>query len=456
MLNKFHKLLIIFMMVFIGACADDSSDGTKSPDLSNPKWDGVTATEIIPVGNVYEVSHANHLAWISSQARDIDSFLGKTIKFINDIDMDSKYFSPLEYFAGDIDGNGKSIHNLEINTPIQSAGLISSLRNNTNIKDLTIASGNIRSTAATGSFVGLAWGENTTITNCVNHASVAGSSGVGGIIGIIVEDTASLTITNTKNFGTITASNKIPASGKVAGGIIGIVRGDVTIKNCENTKTVEGENGVGGIVGYSWATPLNEPIDISSLVIDNSSNSGNIKGNSSLGGIVGSHHSYKSSIDNSSNSGDIVGTSSSIGGIVGSSSGKHSIKIINSSNSGNITGKISHTDVGYAGGIIGAASSKDTTLTNVYSYANITSKPKGGIFGSWADVSGNTLTITNSYWLDTGSDKAIGDKNDDPSGVSKLTADQFNNTSHTYFIDWDFVNTWEILPEGLYPTLKKR
>lgn len=449
MLNKFYKLLIIFMVVFIGACADDIGDGIQSPDLSDPKWDGTTVTEIIPVDDVYEVSHANHLAWIQSKSYRADFFVGKTVKFINDIDMNNQIFRGIDDFAGSMDGNGKSINNLKIASDGGSIGLIAQLKNNSSIKNLTIASGDIRGLHTVGSFVGSVEGENISITNCVNHASVNGTDGVGGIIGIVFGETSSLTITNVKNFGKVTGSEDN------VGGILGYANGLIIINNSENSNNVEGVSGVGGIIGQSREYPAFMPDGTSSVVIDNCSNSGDIKGTAWVGGIVGQHRADKSSISNSSNSGNIVGTQSSIGGIIGSSSGRDDIQISNSSNSGNITGSTTIEYLGTAGGIVGSASSPDTTLTNVYSYANVTGRPIGGIIGSWADQSNNTLTITNSYWLDTGPDKAIGDKTD-PLGVSKLTADQFKDTNHTNFIDWDFVNTWEILTDGLYPTLKKK
>ena len=69
----FTSSILVLMLLFISACADDSNsnNGGTTPDTPDtpdtgilPVWDGETITEIIPVNNVYEISNPNQLAWI--------------------------------------------------------------------------------------------------------------------------------------------------------------------------------------------------------------------------------------------------------------------------------------------------------------------------------------------------------------------------------------------------------
>ena len=390
MLNKFHKLLIIFMMVFIGACSDSNTGGSQdqdggtitppdigTPDPSTPKWDGTTFTEIIPKGNVYEIYNANHLAWVAKKSFSDDyNFSEKTIKFMNDIDMDNKPFRGIILFAGNMDGNGKKISNLNISHNRNHTGLIGELETNGTIKNLTIASGTIDGYRFVGAFVGNAIGTNLLIDNCVNHANVSGNDHTGGYVGRLFTD-ATITIKHSINFGNI-----------------------------------KGTHAVGGIIGYGAGE---------SLTIDNSSNHGTIEGND-IGGIGGYVNSTTLVLTNSYNTGTVIPTLKG-GGLIGWVAGYHE------------TG---------------------ATISNTHNYALDMKDITGALVGTTDSIA---LKINNSYWLKTGVDiSAIGDRGQpiDGSTFSELTAAQFKNTNHASFIDWDFVNTWEILPEGLYPTLKKK
>ena len=365
------------------------------------KWDG-TATAITEIDGVYEIYNGSHLAWIalSKTLTDNNDFAGKTVRFMNSVDMDNitgaKAFTGIRAFAGRLEGNHKTIYGLNIDkTSEVRVGLIGQLFNGGYIDNLTIAKGgSIKGNAQVGAFVGeVALGATVTIKGVTNHATVEG-----------------------------------------------------------NTKYV------GGLVGESNGI---------TLTIDNSSNKGTVKGNGEyVGGLVGVSASGTTlTISNSSNIGNITGTGTYVGGLVGSSDGTTST-ISNSSNIGNVTGTTA------VGGLVGDSSSATATITNSHSYAKIVTATDealkgfaGGIVGRIS--SGKTLTANNVYWLHDGTDGIAG-ANGTSGGSNNgtftntdekskaLTIAQFadKNATATNFNGWDFSTVWEILANGLYPTLK--
>ena len=214
------------------------------------KWDGTTATEITPVGDIYKIYNGSHLAWIAEQTRleTPNNFTDKTVMFMNSIDMDNKSFNGIGTFGGKLDGNGKSIYGLNIyRQGVRNVGLISILGNGGSIDNLTIAEGSsIKGKSSVGAFVGeVADDAKVTITGVINHATVEGTGNyIGGLIG--ATSTGTITVKDSLNTGNVKGASTI-------GGLIG-QNGHyvITVKDSSNIGNVTGSGiTVGGIVGYS-------------------------------------------------------------------------------------------------------------------------------------------------------------------------------------------------------------
>ena len=430
------------------------------------KWDGTPAV-ITPIGDVYEIYYGSQLAWIAEQSNLVEGandFATKTVRFMNSVDMDNnssavgKVFTGIGKFAGKLDGNHKMIYGLKIvKEKISEVGLISILGNGGSIDNLTIAKGgSIKGYGNVGAFVGAVVG-NVTITGVTNHATVEGDqagipvgllddNSIGGIVGHSMS-ISTLTLSNSSNTGTVTGADYV-------GGLIGASTVDgnnLTIENSSNTGNVEGGEQVGGLVGRSKAT----------LKIDNSSNVGTVTGATQyVGGLVGKGENT-STIDNSSNTGNVTGVTQYVGGLIGMITAKP-LTISNSSNIGNVIGTGTGTGTGTGksvGGIIGSNSSmfSPVILTNVHSYAkSVTGTEKvGGIIGENNRITPSTAN--NVYWLHDNTDgiaDAVGGGT--LAGTKALNKAEFADATNvsTNFNGWDFVNVWEILANGKYPTLK--
>jgi len=234
------------------------------------KWDGITETLITEEANVFKILNGANLAWVALESKTTN-FSGKTIKFMNDVDMDNKSFTGIEEFSGTIDGNGKRIGNLMIDRRIgsvQTVGLILKSKNAV-INNLTISSGHIQGRTNVGSFVGAKTDGNLTIKNSINHARVTATSNAGGFVGG-TDSGDKITIDNSSNTGDITGKGSV-------GGLIGYLSGTAIISNSFNTSDVSDGTYTGGLVGQS-----------STLTIDNSSNTGAVTGGERhAGGLVG-------------------------------------------------------------------------------------------------------------------------------------------------------------------------
>ena len=119
------------------------------------------------------------------------AYLGKYFRVENDIDMNGYKFTPVgadwaHVFAGQFDGNGKTISNLNVSAK-GYAGLFGRTDTLTVIKDLTIANATVNNTSSyTGALVAWAMGkiENVKVIN----STISGSGlAVGGIAGIAFE-----------------------------------------------------------------------------------------------------------------------------------------------------------------------------------------------------------------------------------------------------------------------------
>ena len=191
-----------------------------------------------------------------------------------DIDLGGEAWTPFEgptvggAYAGTFDGANHTIKGLSVNlTSNAGAGLFGTVRGAT-IKNLKVE-GNV---------------------------SASSSAFVGGIVG---RTQTSATIDSCSFAGTVTSTQKNDAAGTA--GIVGKVnKGPVTITNCANTATVNGNGNIAaGILGYGGSNKV---------TIENCYNTGAISGQYYASGICGSTVKATSSIRNCYNSGTITAT----------------------------------------------------------------------------------------------------------------------------------------------------
>ena len=132
------------------------------------KWDGMTAKALDLTAEPIEIHDAAQLYALSQAVNNGNNFSGKTIKLINDIDLNNKEWTPIGMigqdgavsFRGTFDGNGKTIKNLRVNNKL--AGLFGQVWGAT-IKDLTIENANIQGSEKAGKLMAYVHGSAETM-----------------------------------------------------------------------------------------------------------------------------------------------------------------------------------------------------------------------------------------------------------------------------------------------------
>lgn len=214
--------------------------------------------------------HCNAYAKIADDVDEIDmSSVCHPVGNDYDTEISWTPISNTICWYGTFDGNGKTISNLYINGNQEKVGLFGSI--NGTIQNLTLKNSNVTNTGSntgillgyqgracninnvntygsinganyTGGIVG--YSMKGTVSNCENHATVAGQKYVGGIRGGSINNYSDGSFSNCSNYGNITGTDEY------VGGIVGYIYG-IYIGNCANYGSIQGKNRVGGIAGYT-------------------------------------------------------------------------------------------------------------------------------------------------------------------------------------------------------------
>ncbi len=325
-------------------------------------------------GDIVEIKTASDLRNMSKSAHYV---------LTNDIDLSGTEWSNPGIFNGMFDGQGHTISGINFVGTVENGdfcwGLFSQANGivrNLNLQGRLIAT--ITSTTDTKytAYVGGLCGKATrqlTVDNVKTNVDLTVIDGgalslsyVGGVFGF---GSTTATVSNCTNYGMV--------NGTQCGGLVGCVNA-LTVENCENYGDVAGVENCGGIVGYKSSSEgkvekcnnygnitasgdyVGGIVGFSYVPISKCLNTGSVYGKTWVGGIVG--RTDGSYIDNCCNSGTIRSSSWNLGGIVGIANGK--IKITNCFNSGDLDGPYN------VGGIIGA-SCEDVLINNCYNSGDI-------------------------------------------------------------------------------------
>lgn len=383
-----------------------------------------------------QVNSNTELNWGPEGAKFARVFMGKYFRLENDIDMKGYRFMPIgadptHVFAGTLDGNGKTLSNLNVST-IRSgyAGLIGNADTVSVIKNLTMADAVVNSEdilAAT--LVACSYGlvENCNAYNCTvtNQAMAAG--GIGGRVNTMRNCTA--------------INTKIYAMNGFGGGIAAQI--DNEIDNCRATQMyLEGNaksegTPMGGVVANMLFAKA------SNCYFQGTINTRKYLQAMAVGGIVGLCAS--SSVDRCFAVVDLssYNSNTTIGGIAGALYGS----LTNSYSIGNVYGYSSKM----AGGLVGRvrpAASGQSVIKNCYTATNVTCdvylyEPDKGMRETLGLIDdGSNPTIENVYF-----DKQITNFN---STRGPLTTAQLTSAQGPAGFD---PSVW-VFAEGYYPRLK--
>ncbi len=209
-------------------------------------------------------------------------------------------------FTGVFDGNGHTISNFSYtSTDMDYIGIFSYAGFGAEIKNLVLIDPDVD--AGTGRYVGslVGWFIGGTMTDCyVDGAAVAGTEGVGGLVGqngicYHADECHGGEMSNCYSTGSVSGYWAV-------GGLVGKSNGG-TIYNCYSDSVVSGTAGVGGLMG-----------DNEEGAIFNSYSHGSVSGNEQVGGLLGSNN--WGTVTSSYSSGGVSGDDH-VGGLTGYNEG---------------------------------------------------------------------------------------------------------------------------------------
>lgn len=299
----------------------------------SPIWAG-SGTEAAP----YEIPDVGKLTALQTQVNENGfSYTGKWFRLTNNIDLNNELWTPigidaLHSFGGSLDGGGKTISGLKVETDRQWAGLFGSVRGTYGVpmtmRDLTLKNGSVKFTSS-------------------------GTSCSGGLVAAVEGETA-LELRN------VVAENLTVSGGRSgSGGLLG--RGRVAMTNCHNRGGSVTGSYAGGLAGMGYS-------NLQDHVLAGCTNSAKVVGKRTAGGMTGNETHSNGSYTSCTNSGSISATQGYASGIAaggsyercsnsGAVTGQHAAgicvngsKATNCSNTGAVTG--TGTGTGYAAGIL--------------------------------------------------------------------------------------------------------
>lgn len=358
----------------------------------SPIWAG-SGTEAAP----YEIPDVGKLTALQTQVNENGfSYSGKWFRLTNNIDLNNEPWTPIGVdtghpFSGSLDGGGKSISGLNVNTSTQYAGLFGAV-GEIAVQSLTLQDGSVTCTnGATSWCGGLAGRSGSLLLNDVHIVNMAISGdGLGGTGGILGGGSASMTACSNTG-GSV--------SGRYAGGLTGkgFTESDFTFLECSSSAAVTGRLYAGGMTGCNKSA---------SAKFTNCSNVGSISGGERANGIAAMGGSFIACINagtvNSSGgqangitgaAADITqcGNTGTVNGGIAAGIARHAMRIEKCYN----TGKISATAGNAAAyGIAGSVRwyIKNSFTYNVDTQVPLVSNIKFGTYGDKNEV-------TNSYYL---------------------------------------------------------
>lgn len=209
-------------------------------------WDGSTKTAPSAgdgsEGSPYQIKTEENLAWLANTSSE----WGKHFIQTADLDLGNHQWKPIgnstTKFTGSYNGGEYVISNLYYNDNTQSnVGLFGYISNAT-LTHITIASGSVYGSGATGGICGYA--TNSTISYCANSSTIYGKKEqIGGVCGYLEKST----VTNCINYGLVSGFNFV-------GGVVGRCKSNNSnvITNCINVGQIFSMCATSGnIIGFN-------------------------------------------------------------------------------------------------------------------------------------------------------------------------------------------------------------
>ena len=242
------EISVVFTPILNEGDGEKTSPTATIDTMGDLICDYAPGTALKEKSGVYELRNAEEFLCFAQMVRNGNSFSGKTVKLLTDLDLKGRSVAPIggagskSAFKGTFDGGNHKIRNLCIFLPGKTGVALFGEVSGGTIRNLGIESGIVFGGQKSGGLTGLS--NHTTIENCFNKATVIGNGAhVGGLAG---QMGGTCRILNSYNRGTVRNSSSI------AGGLVGYFSSNtvIDIRNCYSTGKLTDSNGRYGMIGF--------------------------------------------------------------------------------------------------------------------------------------------------------------------------------------------------------------
>lgn len=257
---------------------DATGDQTFKVNLekgSEGMWDGVTIADMVEMDEdgAYHIKTGAELAYLSQVIATNGNKFTSTVVLDNDIDLANFDWTPIgngsKYFSGIFDGNNHKVSGLFVDTPEE---------------DYAALFGYIRGTST----------QSAVIKNLSVEGYLNGKTYCAGIAGRMYSYS---TIEHCANYATVNGDNYV-------GGIVGYMQSNAKtiLTNCYNLGDITATKQAGGVVGYNGANALISHIYSTGKIIGEENNSigACVGGTSSKGNVSDAYSTNKYELDDNS------------------------------------------------------------------------------------------------------------------------------------------------------------
>lgn len=273
---------------------------------------GNAEVEEVPGGeNIIPVYTENDLRLFANSVNIGNSFSGKTVLLMDDIDLKMESWTPIgnlsNAFNGTFDGNGKTISNVYVDTPLVDAVGLFGHAVGATLKNLVISGAEITGRDKVGALVGdLYTGSAENVT--VDNANLNGGHYVGGITGYTYGEIKNSTVKNLTAKAVPYLVGDSYDNGDKVGGLVGWAYSCELIENSVTDVSLTAYRDVGGIagcVGKDGSDPVvtNNTVNNAKIFVDQGTNAYGDK-DMNAGLVVGRQANFTLDLDSNTVSGE--------------------------------------------------------------------------------------------------------------------------------------------------------
>ena len=210
---------------------------------------------LLNMGNdTYHLFNADGLVSLNSNVNGGNSYAGKTIVLMDDIDLTDIEWTPIgttaNPFSGTFDGNDKTISNLTVDGD-NYVGLFGYTAGNVELGNFTLDTVNIAGSESVGAVVGTLAANGNVNGVIVKNATIQANHWAGGVVGYTYGNIENCEVSELKIVVTPNSVGDSYDNGDKAGGIVGfLANGSVSGCIVENAE-ISAFRDLGGIVGIA-------------------------------------------------------------------------------------------------------------------------------------------------------------------------------------------------------------